>query len=246
MTRPVALTAVLAESTLLPPPTDVRTRRRRQSSFGSGWPPDSWDGEGGGGGGGGDDEPEDDPDPLGAARFAFAFFLAGIGTLFFAFLVAYIVLRRGAEEWPPPGAPIPPDGLWISTLVLVASDVCMNRAVRRARRGDRVGYRSWLELTGALGVVFVAAQLWLWRELLGQGLTTDTNAYGTIFYSLTGLHVFHVLGGLAYIAWAIFTTRLQPIRRIAAPGSRVGFCAMYWHFMGALWIILFAVLYLWS
>jgi cytochrome c oxidase subunit 3 len=163
-----------------------------------------------------------------------------MSTLFAAFLVAYLVLRRNAPTWPPPGAPLPPRGLWISTLVLLASSAALVRAGRAARANEVDALRRWLGWTLALGISFLAVQAILWREVLAGGRFTFSDAYGTIFYSLTGLHAAHVVGGLVFLA----RTFLRAHREPAAPRTRLALslCSMYWHFMGAIWLVLFCVL----
>jgi cytochrome c oxidase subunit 3 len=167
--------------------------------------------------------------------------LFGIGTLFTVFLGAYLVLRRQSVHWPPDGSPAPPEGLWISTLLLLGCSAVLARAVRAQRRVElRVARRALVGAT-ATGVSFLLVQGWLWRGLLAAGLTASKNAYGTVFYSLTGLHALHVVGGLAFLV------RVLAGGVATAPGERgrtsLELCALYWHFMGAIWLVLFGALY---
>src|SRR5262245_22324390 len=171
----------------LAPPRPLRRRRGRRATDDLP-PPSGGDGGGGGGRGDGDDDP---------ARLGLALAILGMSTLFAAFLVAYLLLRRNAPTWPPPGAPLPPKGLWISTLVILASSASFVRAVRAK---EAALLRRWLGLTLALGILFLAVQAILWREVLAGGRFTFSDAYGTIFYSLTGLHAAHVVGGLVFLA----------------------------------------------
>jgi len=160
-----------------------------------------------------------------------------MSTLFAAFLVAYFLLRKNAPTWPPPGAPLPPKGLWISTLVLLASSATF---VAAGRARDVRALQRWLSLTLSLGIAFLAVQAILWREVFASGRFTFSDAYGTIFYSLTGLHGAHVVGGLLFLTRTSIRARRDP----GGPRTRLALalCSTYWHFMGGIWLVLFAVL----
>jgi cytochrome c oxidase subunit 3 len=208
-------------------------RRDRQGEIEGVLPPRDGGGDGGGRGpdGGGSDEPGD------RARLGLVLLLLGVSTLFAVFLVAYLLLRRSAPTWPPPGAPLPPHGLWMSTLVLLSSSAAL---VRASRARDARALHAGLAWALALGVGFLLVQAILWRDVLASGRFAFSDAYGTIFYSLTGLHAVHVLGGLLFLE----RTRRRARREPAAPSTRtaVGLCSIYWHYMAGVWIVLFVVL----
>lgn len=224
--------ASMSASTLAPPRPARRRLGRRRADDPS--PPRGGDG-GGGGGDRGDGDGDRDP-----ARLGLALAILGMSTLFAAFLVAYLLLRRNAPTWPPPGAPLPPKGLWISTLVIVASSATFVRAVRAGRAKDAAALRRFLGITLALGVSFLVVQAILWRTVIAGGRFTFSDAYGTIFYSLTGLHAAHVIGGLVFLARTSLRARREP----ASPRTRLALtlCSTYWHFMGGIWLVLFSVL----
>ena len=99
----------------------------------------------------------------------------------------------------------------------------------------------WLGAAAVLGALFLVLQAGLWGRLHEEGLWFSTDTYGTLFFSMTGLHALHVAGGLIYlfsVGWRIRGGTLGTGRR-----SALEFCAAYWHFLGLLWIVLFAVLY---
>lgn len=215
----------------------------------AGPPDDPGDSGGSGGGGGGWDwdgwrgpepEPRRQPAPPDAPLFALTLALIGISTLFLVFLGVWLMLRRSAAEWPPAGAPAPPHTLWLSTLLLAASSATMVRVTRAARDGRRGDARTWLGRSLGLGLVFLAVQVLLWRELARGGLLPSTSGYGAIFYALTGLHGFHVLLGLGFSARLLVLAR-RPGASLPRTALRLN--ATYWHFMGALWAVLFVVLY---
>lgn len=222
---------------LAPPRPARRIRSRRRADDPS--PPrgargGDGGGDGDGGGRGGGDEGRD------PARLGLALALLGMCSLFAAFLVAYLLLRKNAATWPPPGAPLPPKGLWISTLVLLASSATILFA---GRAKDPRAMRRGLALTLALGSLFLVVQGILWREVFASGRFTFSDAYGTIFYSLTGLHGAHVIGGLVFLTRTLLRARSDPSGP-SGPRTRLALalCSTYWHFMDGIWLVLFAVL----
>ena len=235
--------AAMPQSTAPAPPKRRRgDRSGREPRTGNPTPP----GEDAGGGGGGDDGRSERGETGGdgeadRARLGLFLALVGMTTLFGAFLIAALLLRRSAAVWPPPGAPVPPRGLWVSTLVILASSGTFVLAVRAGEAGSHGDLRRWLGATLALGVAFLLVQAFLWRGVFASGRSTATDAYGTIFYSLTGLHAAHVIGGLVTLAWTSGRARREP----AARNTRLALalCSTYWHFMGGVWLVLFAVLH---
>jgi cytochrome c oxidase subunit III len=193
---------------------------------------------------GGDDD-RDGPPPrrLDNLRLALLFFM-GAEVMFFAALVsALFVLRVGMATWPPPLQPrLPLAVTTVNTLVLIASSVSMTLALRALRQRDRQRFVNMLATTAALGALFLIVQGYEWIRLIGFGLTLSSSVYGATFYSLIGLHGLHVAGALV---WLLATTLLAARKRFAdgriAP---VQACAMYWHFVVALWPVLFVTVYL--
>lgn len=193
---------------------------------------------------GGDDD-RDGPQPrrLDNLRLALLFFM-GAEVMFFAALVsALFVLRVGMATWPPPLQPrLPLAVTTVNTLVLIASSVSMTVALRALRQRDRQRFVNMLATTAALGALFLTVQGYEWIRLIGFGLTLSSSVYGATFYSLIGLHGLHVAGALV---WLLATTLLAARKRFTdgriAP---VQACAMYWHFVVALWPVLFVTVYL--
>jgi len=219
-----------------PVPRPRRTLRKRPGGGGPPPPPES--GSGDGGGGRGDDRggrPDERPD---ASAFALGLALAGITTLFLVLLAVWLLLlRRAPGAWS--GLDSPPHALWVSTSLLAASSVALVRATRRApASADETAARR-LGWSLALGVLFLVSQGLLWARLANDGLLPSSGAYGAVFYALTGLHALHVLVGIGLLA----SLWLRVRRKLAPARARVRLCATYWHFMGGLWLVLFACLY---
>jgi cytochrome c oxidase subunit 3 len=193
---------------------------------------------------GGDDGDDRDPEPrrgLDNARLATMFFI-GAEVMFFAGLISsYFVLRMGAAQWPPPLQPrLPVLITGLNTIVLLASSVAMVRALRD--RADRDRLLRGLAMTGALGMVFLIVQGYEWVRLVGYGLTVTSGAYGVTFYTLIGVHGLHVLGALVWLT--IMVAGVRRGRFAAPPAAGLRACGMYWHFVVALWPVLYVAVYL--
>ena len=194
---------------------------------------------------GGDDDDDRDPQPrrpgLDNARLATMFFIVA-EVMFFAGLVSsYFVLRSGAAQWPPPLQPrLPVIVTGLNTLVLLGSSLALVRTLRH--RHDAGHVVRGLALTAVLGVAFLAVQGYEWVQLIGYGLTLGSSVYGATFYTLIGVHGVHVLGALGWIA--IVLAGIRRGRYLAPPAAGLRACAMYWHFVVALWPVLYVAVYL--
>ncbi|RSD15126.1 bb3-type cytochrome oxidase subunit III [Pandoraea apista] len=156
-----------------------------------------------------------------------------IGVLFALMLVAY-VMRMSQGDW----RPLPAiNALWVNTGVLAAACIVMQSSASQARRGElRRSRRDW-GLAGALALAFVVGQLWVWRDLVARRYGVSGNPANSFFFLLTGLHALHLIGGL--VAWAcLIPHRLTHATR----ARRLSLTAQYWHFLFALWVVLFAAI----
>jgi heme/copper-type cytochrome/quinol oxidase subunit 3 len=170
--------------------------------------------------------------------------LLGGETMFFGGLViAFLQLRLGAPVWPPPGQPRLPIGLTaINTVILLASSGALVRALRAVRAGDGTGLTRWLRLTWSLGALFLVIQGIEWTRLVHFGLRVSSGIYGATFYTLIGVHGAHVVGAVAWltaILWLARRGRFTRHRHVALLCA-----AMYWHFVVALWPVLYLLVYL--
>ena len=163
-------------------------------------------------------------------------FLGAITSLFSLFVSAYWI-RMGYADW----RTLPkPDLLWLNTAILAMSSLAMHRAAVAARHRRLNGVRDGLALGGIFAFAFLAGQLLVWRDLVDEGYFIQSNPANAFFYVLTALHGLHLSGGL--VAWA--RTFARSWREISAIDLRLGveLCATYWHFLLAVWVVLFAVL----
>ena len=130
----------------------------------------------------------------------------------------------------------------IFTIALVASSVTLWLAERNKHQGNRRGLQMWLLVTVVLGAIFLIGQATEYMDLYAEGLTIQTNLFGTQFYTLTGLHFLHVTAGVIMLAivcgLAFFGRPHEPGDNALVPIS------YYWHFVDVVWIALFTVVYL--
>ena len=185
-------------------------------------------------------EGRESPSAPGTGVLGMWIFLASLAMLFAAAIVGYLAVRLRAEAWPPPGMPRLPKGLWASTLVLMTSSVTVHRASRAIRMGESKSSTRWLQATFSLGLVFLVVQTLNWSRLIAANVSAKSNLYAFTFFMLTGLHAAHVLGGL--ILLAVVTVRAHRGRYGSGQYGGVQYCAMYWHFLDAVWLVMFGVL----
>jgi cytochrome c oxidase subunit 3 len=159
--------------------------------------------------------------------------------MFFSGLfAAYFALRAQTDPWPPVGVELSTARATAATAVLVSSSFTMHRAVGASRRNDRSTSARWLALTLAMGVVFIANQA---LEYAQSSFSISSHAYGSMFFLMTGFHGMHVIGGLIFMASVIWVIGGRTSR--APSGQTVEMCAYYWHFVDAVWVVMFATLY---
>ena len=160
--------------------------------------------------------------------------------IFTIFVVAYLFYIGKSLTGPKPADVLHPPILY--TICLLSSSLTIHIAVRRLFAGKMAAFGRWWLLTILLGGVFLFGTAREWAHLiLDEGLTISTNLFGTTYYSLVGLHAFHVTMGLvALIAVAVFCFTSQLQRQHA---ERVEILSMYWHFVDAVWVIVFTVVY---
>ena len=196
---------------------------------------------------GGDDGSDRDPTPrrplVDNAVLATIFVIGGEVMLFAGLVFSFLIIRVAAPVWPPTLEPrLPVEVTAVNTVVLLFSSWAMVTAGRARARGDRRAFVRGLTLTAALGGLFLVVQGYEWFRLIRFGLTASSGIYGTTFYSLIGAHAAHVVAALA---WLGVTTALARRGRFAGPeAAAVTACALYWHFVVALWPILYVTVYL--
>ena len=159
--------------------------------------------------------------------------------LFGALFAAYFVIRSESGGWPPNGQERPELLLpGLNTLLLLSSSVTMQWAVRAIGRGQVTTMRRALRLTLLLGSIFILVQGY---EFATNGFGLDAGVFGSTFYTLTGFHGAHVLAGLGFMAIVALRARRGLISR--ENHTAVEAASYYWHFVDAVWVVLFSTLY---
>jgi cytochrome c oxidase subunit 3 len=181
-------------------------------------------------------------DRLTASVLGMALFLASEVMFFGALFGAYYTIRSRAGAWPPAGTPelglVLPG---ILTAVLLTSSVTQHLADRAAHDHRERALGRWLWLTILLGAGFLAGEAWEWRELSSEGFSVSSNAFGTLFFTITGFHGLHLLGGLVVLVLALKKARsaAEPVHRAGAMTA----ATLYWHFVDAVWIFVALTVY---
>ena len=160
--------------------------------------------------------------------------------MFFAGLFgAYFNIRAEHTVWPPQGFELDLGLAAVLTVILVSSSFTMQHAVSCIRKGDRTGMVRALTVTVILGVIFLCGQLYDYASL---GFGISSGVYGTLFFTMTGFHGAHVLGGV--IGMSVVLLRGVNGQFSARHHTAVEAVSIYWHFVDVVWIGLFSTLYL--
>ena len=166
--------------------------------------------------------------------------IAAEAAIFTIFVVAYLFYVGKSLT-----GPMPKDVLSVPifyTICLLSSSLTIHMAVKALRRGNVRVFGDWWLVTIALGAAFIYGTAMEWHRLIYQdGLTISTNLFGTTYYSLVGLHGFHVVVGLASLSIVMGLTLLGNVR--AEHAERVDVLSLYWHFVDAVWVVVFTVVY---
>jgi cytochrome c oxidase subunit 3 len=173
-------------------------------------------------------------------------FIASDAVTFAALLVGYGFLRTGSLNWTTPFefSPTIVNGL-VMTFIRLTSSLTMLAAVGAAKVDDRPKVFRWLGVTMLLGAIFAALHLREWFKMFHEGWSLHANPmggdpqFGAAFFSITGLHLLHVISGvlaLAVIALGYSSKRLD--------ANHVETTGLYWHFVDIVWMFVFPLLYL--
>ena len=184
-------------------------------------------------------EPEIQWTPSVRGRLGMYCLIAAEAAIFTIFVVAYLFYLGKSLTGPTQEVLHVPI---LFTICLLSSSVTIHLAVRSLKNGKLSAFALWWLVTVALGAAFLFGTAAEWRHLIyGEGLTIQTNLFGTTYYSLVGLHAFHVVMGLLGLSAVLLLTLRGSVRREHA--ERVDVLALYWHFVDTVWVVVFMVVY---
>jgi cytochrome c oxidase subunit 3 len=160
--------------------------------------------------------------------------------IFTIFVVAYIYNIGKSLTGPTPQILEVP--IW-NSIFLLSSSLTIWLAERSVEHGKIKAFGLWWALTFVLGAIFLIGTGIEWHKLIyEEGLTISTNLFGTTFYSLVGLHASHVIIGLIALLTVLLFTVTGHVRKEHA--ERIQVLALYWHFVDAVWVVVFTVVYI--
>jgi cytochrome c oxidase subunit 3/cytochrome o ubiquinol oxidase subunit 3 len=161
--------------------------------------------------------------------------------IFTIFVVAYLFYIGKSLT-----GPMPKDVLEVpifATICLLSSSWTIHVAVKALQNGGVRAFGTWWFATMALGLIFLVETGREWHHLIFEkGLTISTNLFGTTYYSLVGLHAFHVIVGLIGLTIAMVLTLLGKVKQ--EHSARADVFSLYWHFVDVVWVIVFTVVYI--
>jgi len=189
---------------------------------------------------------EESPYGIQSKKLAMWLFIMADAATFGAVLFAYGYERLASPNWTRPFDFFPSivNGL-LMTVILLTSSLTMLGAVRRAAEGKMAACQKWLGITMVLGIAFAALHLREWFKMFGEGWSPSRNPtggsalFGATFFSITGLHLFHVVSGV--VALAVVGLLFRRGRLNAGHVETVG---LYWHFVDLVWMFVFPLVYL--
>lgn len=192
------------------------------------------------------------PYRVGHRKLGMWLFIMSDTLTFGALLVAYSYARVASVTWPTPFSFFPSIVFSsVMTLVLLSSSLTMVFAVSAAKRRKRGAARKWILATMVLGLTFIVLHMMEWNHLIGEGLAPfglpeewktawpgASPLFGSTFFGITGLHMFHVLTGVIYLG--VVAARIKKLN------DDVEVVGLYWHFVDLVWMFVFPLIYLLS
>ncbi len=177
-----------------------------------------------------------DLESLPTAKLGLRVFLV-VASVVFTLIVVTYADRMLVSDWRALPEPLV---LWLNTALLIASSVALQWARVSADRGREDSLKFGLLLGGGFAFAFLIGQFIAWRQLVDLGYFVSTNPANAFFYLMTALHGLHLLGGL--VAWVRTAAKVR--RGVALDKVRlsVELCAVYWHFLLVIWLVLFGLL----
>jgi cytochrome c oxidase subunit III len=188
---------------------------------------------------------EESPFAIPSKKLVMWLFIISDAVTFAALLMAYGYLRNATPNWPEPFKFSPSViNVMLMTFVLITSSLTMLIGLRSANAGDKSGALRWTFITVAGGVLFALLHIREWLELIGEGVRLFQNPwgaslFGAAFFSITGLHLAHVVGGVIALTVVAFG-----YRRGRYKSDDLEIWGLYWHFVDLVWMFVLPFVYL--
>jgi cytochrome c oxidase subunit 3/cytochrome o ubiquinol oxidase subunit 3 len=159
---------------------------------------------------------------------------------FFSTLITVYLTFLGSDTTEPTPAVLALPLVIGTTLCLLSSSVTIHLAEKALRLGKPITFRRWWSATIVLGITFLAGTAYEWRELIVRhDLTIGRNLFGSTYYTLVGFHALHVTIGVL-----VMLTVLALSLKVEVQEAGVELVSWYWHFVDAVWVVVFVVVYL--
>jgi cytochrome c oxidase subunit III len=178
------------------------------------------------------------------AKLGVWLFLASEVMLFGALFSAYIMLRTGVTDWPHGSQILNVPLATLNTMVLITSSVTMVMAWASLELKNLSKYKLYMALTVLLGLVFLVVKAFEYSHKFEHHHFPATNNFYATYFTLTGLHGLHVIGGIIVNAYFLFFGVKMWQKEPEQFAGRIEAAGLYWHFVDLVWIFLFPVLYL--
>ena len=178
------------------------------------------------------------------AKLGIWLFLASEVMLFGGLFSAYIFLRLGAADWPRGASILSVPIATFNTLVLISSSVTMVMSWASLMGKQLARARVYLGITVVLALVFLVVKSVEYSDKFSHHLYPSSSTFLAIYFTLTGLHALHVLGGVVVNSYFLFPGSKMWATEPERFTNRIEIAGLYWHFVDLVWIFLFPVLYL--
>ena len=180
--------------------------------------------------------------PLADRKLLMWLFLASDCMFFAALIGTYLVYNGRSLVGPYPVEILDIPLTTVSTFVLLMSSFLMVLALHAIRLGNIPQFRLWTFGVAFFGAIFLGFQVYEFRHFVHEGLTLQTNLFGSTFFTLTGTHGVHVTIGVLWLLSLLILSYIRPMT--AQDALSVEIAGLYWHFVDIVWIVIFTAIYL--
>ena len=166
-------------------------------------------------------------------------FIMIVSTIFFCLFIVTYADRMIYPDWRQMPEPLL---LWFNTLVLLISSAVFINVQIASKKNQFEKVKNQMIIIGVMAFIFLCGQLMVWQQLVSLGYYVATNPANAYFYVFTTLHGLHLIGGLFY--WYLTINKVWVPQEVAVVKTKhtVELCAIYWHFLLAVWVVLFGLM----